>query len=140
MAGKYQKYIKNPQNLQIKLSDTYPVVFKKVIVDNTRFGYNVALALRLITEPSSWIHPAHSHNFQEYIAWYGADPNNPDNFEAEIVFHMGEEKEKYVFMKPTIVSLPPGLVHCPLEYTEICKPIIQLTIQVTGEDNMNDVE
>ena len=138
MAGKYRKYITNPQNLQIKLSDVYPVDFKKVIINNTRFGYNVAIALRLITEPSTWIHPVHSHDFQEFLAWYGAHPNNPDNFEAEVVFYMGEEEEKYVFVKPTIVSIPPGLVHCPLAYTEIRKPIIQLAIQVTGKNNSNE--
>ena len=87
------------------LSDIHPVDLKKLIVNNTHFGNNVALSLRLITEVSTWIHPAHSHNFQEFIAWYGSDPNNPDDFEAEIEFYMGEEKEKYVFIKPTIVSI-----------------------------------
>jgi hypothetical protein len=136
MTGNYSKYIKYPRNLKIKLADAYPAAFNKLIVNNTRFGYNITIAYRLITESSSWIHPSHSHNFQEFLAWYGADPHNPDDFEAEVVFHLGEEMEKHIITRPTIVSLPPGLVHCPMEITRVCKPIIQIAIQLTGKKDM----
>ena len=41
--------------------------------------------------------------------------------------------EKYVFTRPTMVSLPLGLPHCPLEITRVDRPIIQLEIMLSGE-------
>ena len=133
MAGKYDKYIRTMRNLQANLSDAYPVEFKHVSANNMRLGHNMVLAYRLITELNSWVHPAHSHNYQEFLAWYGADPKNPADFDAEIVFHIGEEMEKHTFTGPTIVSLPPGLIHCPLEITGLRKPIIQIAINCIDE-------
>ncbi len=47
---------------------------------------------------------------------------------------MGEELEKYVITQPTIISLPPGLVHCPLEITKIVHPIIQIEMMIAPAD------
>jgi hypothetical protein len=49
------------------------------------------------------------------------------------VFYFGEEMEKHVFTRPTIVSLPPGLPHCPLEVVRVDSPIIQIEIMLVGE-------
>ena len=49
------------------------------------------------------------------------------------MFYFGEELEKYVFTRPTIVSLPPGLPHCPLEITRVDRPIIQIEVMLAGE-------
>ena len=49
---------------------------------------------------------------------------------AEVEMCMGEELEKHVFTRPTIISLPPGLVHCPLEITRVDRPIIQIEMML----------
>jgi len=51
---------------------------------------------------------------------------------------MGEELEKHVFTRPTIVSIPEGLAHCPLEVTRVDRPIIQIEIMLVGEGARRD--
>ena len=47
---------------------------------------------------------------------------------------MGPELVKYVFTRPTVVYLPPGLPHCPLEITRVDSPIIQIEIMMAGAE------
>jgi hypothetical protein len=49
------------------------------------------------------------------------------------VFYFGEELEKHVFTRPTIVSLPLGLPHCPLEVTHVDSPVIPIEIMLSKE-------
>jgi hypothetical protein len=64
------------------------------------------------------------------MAWYGSNPHDPNDFQAEIVFYFGKELEKHVFTRPTIISLPPGLPHHPFEITRVDSPIIQIEIMI----------
>jgi hypothetical protein len=131
--GKYDKYIVQPPHIQIKAEDDGRVVFDGLMVRHTHLGYNLTLGHQFVTKPFVSNNPTHTHNFHEFLAWYGGNPNNPEDFGAEVVLYMGEELEKHVFTRPTIVSLPVGLPHCPLEVTRVDRPIIQIEIMLVGE-------
>jgi hypothetical protein len=47
----------------------------------------------------------------------------PFDFDAEISLCMGEEMEEYIITQPTIVRIPPGITHCPLNFKRIDKPV-----------------
>ena len=49
------------------------------------------------------------------------------------MLYLGEEMEKHVFTRPTIVYLPVGFPHCPLEITRVDSPIIQIEIMLVAE-------
>ena len=52
---------------------------------------------------------------------------NPDGMgkvEAEIEMSFGEEGEKYIINSPTTVYIPKGLVHCPLDFKRVDKPVL----------------
>jgi hypothetical protein len=66
--------------------------------------------------------------------WLGTNPDDPMDFGAEVHFFLGKELEEYVFTKPTLVVLPPNLVHCPLEITRVDRPIIQIEAMFAPED------
>jgi len=131
--GKYDKYIINPPHMQIKAESDGRVVFDGLMVRQANLGYNLTLGHQFVTKPFVSNNPTHTHNFQEFLAWYGGDPHNPEDFGAEVVLYLGAELEKHVFTKPTIVSLPPGMPHCPLEVTRVDRPIIQIEIMLVGE-------
>ena len=131
--GKYDKYIINPPHMQIKAESDGRVVFDGLMVRQANLGYNLTLGHQFVTKPFVSNNPTHTHNFQEFLAWYGGDPHNPEDFGAEVVLYLGEELERHVFTKPTIVSLPPGMPHCPLEVTRVDRPIIQIEIMLVGE-------
>lgn len=138
MPGKYDRYISNPPHIQIKAEDDGRVVFNGLMVRYQQLGYNMTLGHQFVTKPFLSNNPTHTHNFQEFLAWYGGNPQDPEDFGAEVVLYMGEELEKYVFSRPTIVSLPPGLAHCPLEITRVDSPIIQVEIMLIGEGGTRD--
>ena len=132
-ARKYDKYISHPARRQIRAEDDGRIVFDGRWIRNSDIGYDLNMGLQFVTRPFKNNNPCHTHNFQEFLAWYGGNPNDPDDFGAEGVLYMGEEMEKYVFTEPTIVSIPEGLPHSPLEMTKVDRPIIQVEIMLVGE-------
>ena len=133
MAGKYDQYIVHPPRRQIHAEDDGRTVFDGLWAKHDQLGYNFTFGHQFVTKPFVSNNPPHTHNFHEILAWYGGNPDDPEDFGAEVILYIGEELEKHVFTKPTIVSLPEGLVHCPLEITRVDSPIIQIEMMFIGE-------
>ena len=133
MAGKYDKYIANPPYTRMTMKSDNSVIFNGIFVGKEILGYNFTMGHQIVTKPFKGDNPAHTHNFQEFLAWYGGNPNDPDDFGAEIVLYLGEEQEEYVFTKTTMINLPPGFAHCPLVITKVDRPIVQIEIMLVGE-------
>ena len=115
MAGKYDKYVVNPPHIQIRAEEDGRVVFNGLMVDHKLLNYNLTLGHQFVTKPFVSDNPCHTHNFQEFLAWYGANLNDPEDFGAEIVLYLGEEQEKHVFTRFTIVSLSTGIPSLPAD-------------------------
>jgi len=130
MAGKYDKHFANPPHTRMTMKSDNSVVFNGLFVHKQLLNYDFTFGHQFVTTPFKGDNPPHTHNFQEFIAWYGTNPDDPFDFGGEVVFYMGKELEKHVITRPTVVSLPPGLVHCPLEITRVDRPIIQLEIML----------
>jgi hypothetical protein len=73
----------------------------------------------------------HGHDFHETLAFLSSDPKNPRELGAEVSVCLGEEMEKHTFNTPTIISMPPGLKHCPLLVDKVTKPVVFLEISAT---------
>ena len=138
MAGKYDKYVVQPPHMQVLAGDDGRVVFDGLMVRHTGLGYNMSMGLQFVTRPFVSDNPCHTHNFHEFLAWYGGNPADPEDFGAEVVIYLGKEMEKHVFTSPTIVNLPQGFPHCPLEITRVDRPIIQLEIMLVGDGGTRD--
>jgi hypothetical protein len=134
MAGKYDQYIHNPPHIRMSMKADKSVIFDGFMVGKQLLNYDFTIGHQFVRKPFKGDNPPHTHNFQEFLAWYGGNPDDPDDFGGEVVFYFGEELEKHVFTKPTIVSLPPGLVHCPLEITRVDRPIIQIEMMLAPPD------
>jgi len=67
---------------------------------------------------------AHSHDFDIYLVFLGMDPKGMGKIEAEIEMSFGEEGEKYTIDSPTTVYIPKGLIHCPLDFKRVDKPVL----------------
>lgn len=69
----------------------------------------------------------HYHKVEEYLTFVGADIVNAyESFDAEIEFWIGEDvhnMEKYIITSPTIIRVPAGIWHCPLEFKRVDKPL-----------------
>ena len=131
--GKYDNLVTNPPHIQIHAESDGHQVFDGLFVRHPQLGFNMSMGHQFVTKPFVSNNPCHTHNFQEFLAWYGGNPNNPEEFGAEVVLYLGPELEKHVFTKPTIVSIPPFFPHCPMEVRNVRNPIIQIEIMLVGE-------
>jgi len=87
-------------------------------------GATANMGWQVFIKPVTWETP-HTHKFDEFIIFLGAEP--PDfckSFDAEVDFWMGEEMEKHTITTTTIIYVPAGLVHSPLNFRVIRKPIL----------------
>jgi hypothetical protein len=64
----------------------------------------------------------HSHDFDMYLYFLGV--NDLGDMDAEIEMGLGEEQEIHKITTPTSVYIPKGLVHCPLNFRRVGKPIL----------------
>jgi hypothetical protein len=75
----------------------------------------------------------HRHDFEQFYFIIGADLANIDEFKAEVQFSIGEEGEKHVISCPTTIHLPRGLVHGPLDFEKVERPIIFINALLSAE-------
>ena len=78
-------------------------------------------------------HDPHSHPHTEILGFFSADPNSPDDLGAEVEMAMGEELERVVMTKSTLLFLPPDTVHCPMIFRNVRKPFIFLATAPVGK-------
>lgn len=80
--------------------------------------------VRPIYEPLVMIPQGHRHNCSEILYFIGGNPMNFREFGAEVEFSMGEEEEKHIINSTTWVYIPKDVLHCPLNFKKVDKPII----------------
>ena len=139
MTSKYDQYIVSPPpHLRLSLKSDSSVFFDGFMVKKEQLGCDFTFGHQFVTKPFKGDNPCHTHPFWEFMAWYGSNPNDANDFQAEVVFYFGPELEKHVFTRPTLVALPPGTPHCPLEITRVDRPIIQIEVMLCGAEGTRD--
>ena len=73
-------------------------------------------------------HPPHIHKDAELLIHIGTNPDDPGDLGAEVEIFMGEEMERYVFDRSTVVLIPAGVVHSPWRILRTERPWIVLQI------------
>lgn len=97
------------------------------------FNSNFSLIVRPVMEPVLMEDYAHSHDFDMYVTFIGLDKNGLHDLGGEIEMYLGEEQEKFVITSPTSVYLPKGLVHCPLNFKRVDKPILLIHATIASK-------
>jgi hypothetical protein len=80
--------------------------------------------LRPIYKPFKMIGKGHKHTCAEFLYFIGGNPMDFKDFGAEVELEMGEEGEKHFINTTTWVYIPAGLLHCPLIFQKVDKPIM----------------
>lgn len=132
--GIYDEYILEPPVSKFSMAEDGRVVFNGFFLMPNQFQYDFMMGHQILTKDMIGDNPAHYHNHHEVLMWLGATPGEPLDFGAEIHFFFGAELEEHIFTKPTVVVLPPNLVHCPLEVVKVVRPIIQIEMMFSPED------
>jgi hypothetical protein len=73
---------------------------------------------------------SHRHDYEEVFLFFGTNPRDTTDLGAEIEFWLGEgkERDKVVLTTSSAVYVPGGLVHFPLTYRNVKRPVMQVTI------------
>jgi len=85
---------------------------------------NFSMAWRYIDKPVLFDRIPHTHEFDEFLCFLGGNLKNIFDFDATIELFMGEEQELFLIEQATIVYIPAGLVHTPLTFKRITKPVL----------------
>jgi hypothetical protein len=68
----------------------------------------------------------HRHANDEYLIFLGGSFPNIFEWDAEVEFTLGkigEDAETFTITQPTIIRVPAGVYHCPLNFKRVDKPI-----------------
>jgi hypothetical protein len=102
---------------------TAPIVaFNRGRVDFPEVAFSINW--ELIERPFIMEKSGHTHDWDQLLCFIGSNPHNYFDFGAEIEFCIGEEAEKYFINTTTLIYVPRGMVHGPLEFKKINKPIM----------------
>jgi len=79
----------------------------------------------------------HYHTFDEMFIWVGSDPKNPNDLGAEVEFWLGTgaDRDKVTFNTSTLVLVPKGLHHLPIEYKKVTRPVVHMTIGINSGEH-----
>jgi hypothetical protein len=86
-----------------------------------------------ITEPYLMVNDPHTHDFDQFLHFYAADSLHIADFQAEVEITLGEEMEKHVITETTVLYIPAGTLHCPLNFKVIRKPVIFMNVALTPQ-------
>ena len=75
--------------------------------------------------------PAHTHNSDEIIGFFGSDPQNSHDLGGELEFWL--EDEKYILNQSCLIFVPKRMTHCPLVIRKVERPIFHFTTVNEGE-------
>jgi hypothetical protein len=75
----------------------------------------------------------HGHEFGEFLACIGSDPENPADLGG--VMHFFIEDEEFIIDKSFMLFLPEGLLHCPQFVSEFHRPFLHYTGGKPSVDN-----
>ncbi|MDD5337864.1 MAG: hypothetical protein PHG35_00410 [Dehalococcoidales bacterium] len=116
--SKYGKYVISKK---VTKPEPYPTM---EWIGDIDYDTNMTFMITKVVAPCRMEESPHSHDFDMYLHFVSYDYNNMDELFGEIVIGLGEEQEMHTFTKPTSVYIPAGMVHCPLVFKRVDKPII----------------
>lgn len=68
---------------------------------------------------------SHAHDYDEIIAFFGTNLDDPSDLGAEVELWLGDEK--HIITKSSLVFIPAGLKHCPLTFLRVDRPVFHFT-------------
>ena len=89
-------------------------------------GSNFNVGFQIFVKPFFLDKLPHFHDGEEFLIFLGGNFPNVFDFDADIEFMLGragDDGETYKITKPTIIRVPAGVYHCPLNFRRVDKPV-----------------
>ncbi len=99
-------------------------------------GATLNVGFQVFKAPQRLEKEPHFHREDEYLIFLGAGlPDAFSSWDAEVHLYLGktiDAMEKIVITEPTIVRIPQGWFHCPLDFKRVDKPIFFQAALMSG--------
>jgi hypothetical protein len=98
-------------------------------------GFNANFSFGFIKKPGA-CHPVEGaliHPYDECLVFAGTDNNNILYLGGEISIELGEEAEEHVFYEPSVVLIPKGMPHGPVNFRRVDRPIVHYSIGLAAD-------
>jgi uncharacterized RmlC-like cupin family protein len=129
--SKYGKYIINDkETLKVKFESRDPFFEVKGIKQWP--GLTCQITVSPIAAPILMEDKPMKHDFDQILCFHGSDTKDIFDFDAEVELYLGDEMEKHIIDSPSVVYIPKGLSHCPINFKRIGKTIFFLDIALTS--------
>ncbi|MCL2125485.1 MAG: hypothetical protein FWH33_05790 [Oscillospiraceae bacterium] len=106
--------------------------------DSDMPGAGMNVGFQVFKAPVLLEREPHFHREDEYLVFLGAVlPDVFSSWDAEAHFYMGEKydaMEKIVITEPTIIRIPKGWWHSPLNFVRIDKPLLFQAVMMAGKN------
>jgi hypothetical protein len=86
-----------------------------------------------VKQPFLMIPKPHQHDFPQYLCLLSSSADDAREFDAEVEFSLGSEGEKYIITQPTIFYIPKELIHGPLNFAKVNKPVLLVDVALAGQ-------
>jgi hypothetical protein len=83
---------------------------------------------------------AHLHSVDEVLVFAGTDPSDIDYLGAEIEIDLGQEHERYLINKPSVVICPAGTPHAPIVTRWVDRPHAFFSINLSAQSVMKFID
>jgi hypothetical protein len=70
----------------------------------------------------------HAHDYDELLYFLGGNPLNFFEFGAQAELLLGDEDERHLIDTTAIIYVPRGLMHCPIYFKTVEKPVMFMHI------------
>ncbi len=128
---KYGKYIvtqpkpASTASEEPELKDTPDVMTPVVYLDNTVIPGGLYAECSWFWKPTHYSPPPHTHDFDEVLAFFGSNPENPQDLCGEVELWLDDER--HLLTKSCMVFIPKGLKHCPMNIRRADRPIFHFS-------------
>ena len=98
-------------------------------------GFNAHFSFGFVTKPTVF-HPVEGavvHPYDEILVFGGFANNDIMHLGAEISVELGEERERHVFDRPSLVLIPRGTPHGPVTVNKVSTPFVHYSIGLAPE-------
>jgi hypothetical protein len=94
-------------------------------------GAKINMGWQKFVKPIKLELESHHHDTDEYLIFLGAElPDLAGSFEGEIELFLGTEYEKHTITEATVLYIPAGLEHNPLDIKRLDKPMMFSALQL----------
>lgn len=126
--GKYDEWFYADPIVEGKYGDRF-VYFAKNHVGEKDYS----VLWNCVTEPFLMVKDPHTHEFDQFLHFFNADSLHVADFPAEVEITLGEEMETHVITQPTVLHIPAGTLHGPLDFKVVDGPVVFMNVALAPE-------